>query len=763
MTMLRIAVVGRPNVGKSSMTNMLAGRKVSITDDTPGTTRDRVSTFVTLSAEFEASPPITVELTDTGGYGVYTRSGERFDDAGKDLTTLTRDIESQIAKAVHNADLILLVVDAQAGVTPMDETVARLLREGGIGAIDAEGHTNESASTRVVVVANKADGPKWESHAYEAASLGFGEPLVVSAKNNYRRRELVERLHEQARLLIAARGASPAGAHDAVPEMKLAIVGKRNSGKSTLVNTLAGEQRVIVSEIAGTTRDAIDVRFTIDGRSLLAIDTAGLRRKKSFEQRIEWWALERMERAIDRCDVGLLMVDATEAISHVDAKVCDMLVDRFRPTVIVVNKWDLAQGRPIARGTGAGRAVTTEDFEAYLRKELPGLWYAPIAFMSAKNNSNVHDTINLAFELMAQSRARVGTGALNRAVRELLDKVGPASKSGSFAKVYYTAQIETNPPTLVLVVNKPELFNDQYRRFLLNRLRDQTPFGEVPIKLVIKGRQSSQVRAARGGGGSGAEELEKLVQQAAAVEHEQRASVGAPIGDWDMSDLANDPEARQAAAMAMFSDAPTPGKAVGRKGAGKRGAAAVSDEDDGLIELATFEPGVSNFDDDEPEGDEGEGVEVSKPKRVAKGAAAKAGKSAKTTRSAKPAQAMKLAADTKPSKAATKVTAKKVATKLVTAGAGKGAKAATTAKASKPMTPAKAAKAAKAAVAAKAAARAMSREEALARAYDDAAAQIEAANAGRSRVKTERPTQARPKSAEARARSARRTKGLRLN
>jgi GTP-binding protein len=537
MPLLRLAIVGRPNVGKSSITNMLAGRKVSITDDTPGTTRDRVSTVVTLTPPDgpEEQAPLQVELTDTGGYGVYTRAGGRFDDAGKDLSSLTRDIEDQIAKAVHQADLILFVIDTQAGVNALDETVARLLREGGLGAVDEAGHASDPAGSRVIVVANKTDGPKWENHAYEGSALGFGEPLMVGAKNNYRRREFVERLHQACTALIerrnkpakkkARKGKAGASAEQAeaapiatsaeLPEMKLAIVGKRNAGKSTLVNTLAGEQRVIVSEIAGTTRDAIDVRFTMDGRSFLAIDTAGLRRKKSFDQRIEWWALERMERAIDRCDVALMMVDATEPISQVDQQVGQMLEQRYRPCIIVVNKWDLVEGTKAKNG----KPVTTEDYEQYLRKELKGLWFAPIAFISAKDNQNIKATIELAFELMQQSRARVGTGVLNRLLRSVLERQGPSTRSGTFAKVYYTSQIEIDPPTLVMVVNKPDMFTPQYRRFLLNRLREETPFSEVPIKLVIKGR-SQRAKAADD------ETLEALVQQAAQVESAARAEQG---------------------------------------------------------------------------------------------------------------------------------------------------------------------------------------------------------------------------------------------
>lgn len=499
--MPRLAIVGRPNVGKSSLLNMLAARKVSIVDDTPGTTRDRVSTVIELEDPDARGEPIRVELTDTGGYGVYTVEGRRIDDAGKDLAALTGDIERQIGLAVASADLILFVVDSQAGLTAQDWEVAKLLREGGLGEKRARRGEEHESGGKVVVVANKCDGPRWESHAMEAAALGFGEPLVVGAKNNYCRREFSDALHARASELIArARKAAgkKAGADEvARAEMLLAIVGKRNAGKSTLVNTLAGEERVIVSEIAGTTRDAVDVRFEIDGRAMVAIDTAGLRKKKSFQDRIEWWAFDRCQRAVERADVCLLMIDATEPVSQVDQQLGHLIGELHKPVVIVVNKWDLAEGRPQAgvKPDKHGRVpvVTSGRYEEYLRKELAGLTFAPIALISAKSGTNIRETIALAFEMFEQSRLRVGTGKLNRLVREIVRTQGPSSKLGSFAKVLYVSQVSVAPPTIVCVVNKPRLFTPNYQRFLMNRFREELPYGEVPIRLVIRERQRDEV------------------------------------------------------------------------------------------------------------------------------------------------------------------------------------------------------------------------------------------------------------------------------
>ncbi|MBC7835476.1 MAG: ribosome biogenesis GTPase Der [Phycisphaerales bacterium] len=481
MPLPRIAIVGRPNVGKSSLMNMLAKDKVSIVDPTPGVTRDRVNAIVVLEPPDARGPMRTVELTDTGGYGVYTAEGKRFDEVGADLSTLTHDIEGQISMAVATADIVLFIIDTQAGVTTQDEHIAQLLRERVLGSKDRP-------NLSVMVVANKVDGPRWEPYAYEAASLGFGDPVLVSAKNNFMRRNFVDNLYEAVGTLPNVEDAEnpeAIGGSEAMVDMKLAIVGKRNSGKSSLVNALAGQQRVIVSEIAGTTRDAIDVRFEMDGRTFLAIDTAGVRKKKSFQDRVEWFAFDRVQRAVNRADVVLLLLDAAEGISQIDQQVAALALKHYKPVVIVVNKWDLAEGRKDLRG----RAVTTHSFETYIRKELRGLSFAPIAFISVTTGLNIRRTIDLAFDLQQQALQRVTTGKLNRLVRSILERRGPTTKLGTFAKVYYVSQIQVAPPTIGLVVNRPEIFDPGYERFLINEFRETLPFPEVPIKIVIKGRK----------------------------------------------------------------------------------------------------------------------------------------------------------------------------------------------------------------------------------------------------------------------------------
>ncbi|MBL8886028.1 MAG: ribosome biogenesis GTPase Der [Phycisphaerales bacterium] len=509
MPIPRIAIVGRPNAGKSSLMNLIAKSKVSIVDPTPGVTRDRVAAIVDLEGPNGVnSPRKVVEFMDTGGFGVYAAEGERYDEIGSDLATLTRDIETQIATAVEGADLILFAVDAQAGITPHDLQIAKLLREGKLGAAGREGKAAKGGKSKkglkqeegnaaerhqgtegkkskrppIRIVATKVDGPKWEAHAHELSALGFGDPLMVSSMNNYMRREFLETLYE----LMPENDDSKRP--KARADMMLAIVGKRNAGKSTLVNTMAGEPRVIVSEIAGTTRDAIDVRFDFDGKTLVAIDTAGVRRKKSFQNMIEHWAMDRAVRAIERADVILLLIDATEKISQVDEQLAALAQKSWKPTIIVVNKWDLAEGQ-IGRDD---KPVTPEKYETYLRKELKGLAFAPIAFISGQNNENVRETIELAFELQQQAQERVTTGKLNRLIREIVTRQGPTDTAGTMAKVFFVAQTQTNPPTITIVVNHPELFRPNYQRFLMNRLREETPFVEVPLRIVIRARRQRE-------------------------------------------------------------------------------------------------------------------------------------------------------------------------------------------------------------------------------------------------------------------------------
>lgn len=459
-----VAIVGRPNVGKSSLMNRVAGRRVSIVDPTPGVTRDRVTTIVELPPPSEwrgedDGTPRLVELMDTGGYGIYAAEGARYDDVGADLSTLTEDIELQIRLATDRAALILFVVDAQSGITPLDETVASMLRKAG--------HAD-----RVLLVANKCDDEGWEHHAAEASRLGFGQPACVSATSGHRTRALVDAIWTR---LPSDGGEAAKRPRD---EFKLAIVGRRNAGKSTLVNMLAGEERVIVSEIAGTTRDSVDVRLQYEGHAITVIDTAGVRKRKSLADDIEWYALQRMLRSIRRADVVMLLIDATEEVTQVDKKIGQELLAQFKPTVIVINKWDKVQD-----------TLDPDQYLEYLTQQLAGLEFAPIVFVSGLTGDGLREAVAMAHNLHEQASHREPTAKLNQLVEQILTNRGPSSRLGTRAKLLYIAQIGVSPPTIVMVVNEPKLFEGQYERYLLNRLREVLPYSEVPIRLIFAKRK----------------------------------------------------------------------------------------------------------------------------------------------------------------------------------------------------------------------------------------------------------------------------------
>ena len=434
-----VAIVGRPNVGKSSLFNVIARRRTAIVEPTAGVTRDRVSTICDVD-------DLYFELVDTGGHGVVDR-----DDLGE-------HVERQIQYAIDQAHLILFVVDAREGLTPLDRDTAELLR-------------HQDRVDRVQLVANKVDSPHMEPGLGEFARLGFGEALAVSAISGMGRSALEEVVKEAIQ--------DVADEVPAEPVMKVALVGRRNVGKSSFINALAGEERVIVSEIPGTTRDSIDVRFEKDGRVLVAIDTAGLRRKSKIADDIEFYAHSRATRSVRRADVVLLMTDATVPVGQVDKRLGQLIASEHKPCVLVVNKWDLAKGQ-----------ASSDDYGEYLAKVMPEVDYAPVAFTSALSSRNLHSTIDLATELFKQSRTRVATGLLNQALQQALAAHTPGTKRGRRRpKFFYATQVSTQPPTIVVFVNGPNLVTTGYERFLLNRFREMLPFSEIPIRLVFRARR----------------------------------------------------------------------------------------------------------------------------------------------------------------------------------------------------------------------------------------------------------------------------------
>ena len=456
-----VAIVGRPNVGKSSLLNAIAGKRISIVQDMPGVTRDRISTTVPVNGRF-------IELVDTGGFGFEDSQG------------LTEHIREQIDLAMSRAQLVLFVVDCQSGLTGADEQIAVMLRTKGI---------------RTLLVANKADAEKADVALGDFARLGFGTPVGVSATT----RRNLENLLEQ---VAANLDLSQAPTEIPEPEMRLAIVGKRNAGKSTFVNAVArlfedDQQRVIVSEVPGTTRDSVDVRFEKDGKALVVIDTAGVRKKRRMvASDIEFYSFHRAQRSIRRADVVLLLIDATEPVSEPDKKLAGYIVEHYKPVVLVVNKWDLArrtllERRP--RGQNVTDAELMEEYRSYLDAELAGLTYAPIAFVTAKDGRNVAAVIDLTRHMFKQANERLGTGRLNAAMQQVLNERPISASRGRRARVYYATQVDVAPPTIVLFVNDPELIDVGYQRFIVNRFRELLPYGEVPIRLLIRARTTKNV------------------------------------------------------------------------------------------------------------------------------------------------------------------------------------------------------------------------------------------------------------------------------
>lgn len=445
----KIVIVGRPNVGKSSLMNLLAGRRVSIVEPTAGVTRDRISTFVELPTVRQGAPIRRVELIDTGGYGL------------TDNAELTPQIERQIAKGLGQADLVLFIIDAQTGIMPLDETVARLIRTSG-------------TNTPVMLVANKVDSEKNEALAYDAMRLGFGEPVMIAAITGRNKFDLYERLHDD----IDFENYKDEPREEGQTGPLIALVGKRNAGKSTMVNALAGEQRVIVSEIEGTTRDSVDVKFEIEGKTFTAIDTAGVRKRKSLDGDIEYYSMHRSLRSVRRADVCLLLIDAAVPVSQVDKKLVNEINEHFRPTVIVVNKWDLAE-----------KKSTQDEYVEYLDKELRGLSFAPIVFTCANKGEGMREAIGMAMNLYEQARHRTSTGELNQVVQAIMSQGAPRSKLGKQPRVFYATQVDTDPPTIALFVNTPELFDSNYLRYFDNRMREELAYSEVPIKVLVRDRR----------------------------------------------------------------------------------------------------------------------------------------------------------------------------------------------------------------------------------------------------------------------------------
>jgi GTP-binding protein len=429
-----VAIVGRPNTGKSTLLNRAAGKRLAITEDMPGTTRDRNIADVSWGGK-------EFTLVDTGGLEL------------KPSTTIASGVKAQIETAIKDADVIIDLVDAKDGVTAADYEVADMLRK---------------ANKPVILAVNKADNDRLETAALEFYELGLEEPTAISA---YHGRGVAELLDKIAALL-------PAGEPtESTPEsIKVAIVGRPNVGKSMLLNALVGSERAIVDETPGTTRDAVDTRFDFDGNSVLLIDTAGIRRRGRVKARVEKYSVLRSMRAIDRADIVLLVLDGSEMTAAQDAHIAGYVHEAAKGLVIIVNKWDLVKDKDIP------------SWEKLIKNEFKFAHYAPILYTSAKTGQGVDKIMPQVREIYRQRLKRPATAAVNSVIQEAVASHNRPRNRNQQLKIFYATQAEVNPPTFVIFTNNAKLVHFSYQRYLENRLRRAFGFAGTPLRLTFKTR-----------------------------------------------------------------------------------------------------------------------------------------------------------------------------------------------------------------------------------------------------------------------------------
>jgi GTPase len=469
-----IAIVGRPNVGKSALFNRIAGKRIAIVHDEPGVTRDRV----TAEVEWQGRP---FTLVDTGGIGLLR--GEKADGV------IAEAAFAQVELAIEAAQVIILVVNIREGVVPLDREVALRLRRAGKVAL---------------VAVNKADNDRDNAGADEFSELGFPKIFPVSA------------IHQRGidALMDAAMAALPAEIDDATkpdgpaePPLKLAVVGRPNVGKSSLINALTESERVIVTPIPGTTRDSVDVPFEVETEGVrqkyILIDTAGVRQRRRVDDSVEFFSVKRTEDSIARCDIVIFVIDATAGIVSQDKKVADTIIQERKACVIVVNKWDLvAHGVDTARGEFHNREqkrregqdkplMTLAEFGDWVRETLFFLDYAPVIFTSAKSGFHLDQLLESIRYIAAQLRQKVPTAILNRTLNDAIAQRQPQSSAGHRLKFFYATQIKPAPPTFLLFVNRADLFSDQYKKYLAKEMRRAFGYEGCPLVLVPRTRDKT--------------------------------------------------------------------------------------------------------------------------------------------------------------------------------------------------------------------------------------------------------------------------------
>ncbi|MGC8941518.1 MAG: ribosome biogenesis GTPase Der [Sulfurihydrogenibium sp.] len=442
--MFRVAIVGRPNVGKSSLFNRLVGKRKAIVEDIPGVTRDRiVSTTDWRGVKFE--------VVDTGGY--ITSDEDKF----------APYIRKQVEKELEEADLLVFVVDGKQGITPLDKEIATML------------HKTEKP---VIVAVNKIDDPEKEKLAYEFYELGFDEVVPISTIQKFGVAELLDKIYQH--IPDYEKELEYEEEEEQQDYIKVAIVGKPNAGKSSLLNAILGEERVLVSEIPGTTRDTVDTLFEKDGQKFLFLDTAGIRKKSKVEYGVEFFSVGRSIEAIEKADVVVLVIDATQGATEQDQKIAGLIQRRYKPAVIVINKIDMLKEKEI------------EKVVNQVKEKLYFLSYAPIVLTSAAKKIGIDELLNKIVYVYQQAWKRVGTGQLNRAIRQVLALRQPPSYQGKPLKIYYATQLEGKPPAFLLFVNKAEGFKENYVKFLEANLRKLLGLENAPIKLIFRGKEEER-------------------------------------------------------------------------------------------------------------------------------------------------------------------------------------------------------------------------------------------------------------------------------
>ncbi len=453
MTKPVVALVGRPNVGKSTLFNRFSGEPRAIVDDVPGTTRDRLFGESLWNG-------VSFDMIDTGGIDP---SSSRKDPLSIGSAEYIKQIRYQAEMAVQDADVILFVTDATSGVTPADVEVAEMLRR-------SQKEVDGRLIPPVLLVVNKADSAGLRSNAVDFHELGMGEPYPVSALHGTGTGDLLDALVAEFPKEVE---------EEEDDSIKVAIVGKPNVGKSSLLNKLVGGERAIVSPIAGTTRDATDTKITYNGIDVTLIDTAGIRKRGKVEPGVEKYSVIRSMRAIERADVAILVLDATEGISAQDAHIAGYIVEAWKSTVVVVNKWDLVEKD----------TYTMAQYTARIREDLKFMDYVPILFISAKTNQRVDQVMPMVIRVQEERLARLTTSQLNRIIQRAQDAHASPGIHGRSLRMYYGTQVRSDPPTFLIYVNDPSLAHFTYIRYLENSIRKDYAFIGTPIRVILRPRR----------------------------------------------------------------------------------------------------------------------------------------------------------------------------------------------------------------------------------------------------------------------------------